>query len=185
MKLHNIFGICEEKWEAIKPLRLYMVQDNTDRINVIFNRILNINKSYEEEELEEKKDRKSGIEEHPNDRCHICYMLLYDTIYVLEFEYICDKHICICTLCLHVNYVKVQNQLELYITKSNSNYSILKITYPRTCYDLINRTNISPQYKKLLCDLAHNNVAIVNNIIQTQRHIRNMVSHKRELARQT
>ena len=98
-------------------------------------------------------------------------MLLYDTIYVLEFEYMYCKHICVCTLCLHAKYPKILHHLEMYKKHSNYNYNILKITYPRTCYDLINGADIDTDYKELLCNLAYSPITIVNNTLQTSRYI--------------
>jgi hypothetical protein len=169
--MHNIFNIYEEKWDNIKPLRILKASESLNRIAFIFNRVINIEASFEEEEMEEKRDRKTGAKERPNDRCHICYMLLYDTIYVLEFVNTNTKHVCVCTLCLHIHYLEVKRYLEPYIKKSNTVYSILKVDYPRTCYDLINEAKISPQYKELLCHLARISVLNVNNIMVTPRYI--------------
>ena len=169
--MYSIFNIYEEKWENIKPMRVTKISNNVDKLDIVINKVIIFNCSFEEEELDIKKDNKIGIKMLPNDICHICYMLLYDTIYVLEFNVSYTKHVCICALCLHSNYIKIKKQLTDYKKKSSCGYNILKIIYPRTCYDLINNTNIDPSYKELLCELAYSNATFINDTIQTNNYI--------------
>ena len=160
--------IYEEDWKNIKPIRLPTDLDSKNKIIKLVDSFKISTQSYEVLELEEIRDKKTGAPERSNDKCHICYMLLYDSIYAIEYD---NKHICVCASCLHIHIKEVEERMNKFISKKKYGYNILKTIYPRTCCDLINSSNLETNHKKLLCSLSIYPNSIENNIIYLDSYI--------------
>ena len=142
---HNsIFeNIYLEQWKNIRPRRcdisingyIYhhtnniIVQNNISHILTLFDKSFN----YDIYELEVKKDIKAGAPVIPNNICQSCYMLLFDWIYVLEYN---NCHVCICAHCMHIEQEDKKCNEEW--GKILNMATILKVKYPVTIIDIIN-----------------------------------------------
>ena len=140
--------IYEEKWENIKPIRVYIEREECLIDNII--KLLTSSYDYTLMELEEVKNVESGAPPAPNDICHSCRMYLYDTIYVLECQ---NNHVCVCARCFH-------NDLYPELFDINNNITVLKVKYPKTVFDIIYQMDMPSEIRQLMIELSGEDVRV-------------------------
>lgn len=153
--------IYEEEWKNIAPMRV-MYDEPATRPMYIWN-LLHSEYNHTLMDLEEVKNVESGAPPRPNDVCHSCEMYLYDMIYVLELK---ENHVCVCSRCFHNSiYIDMIQALEC------ADITVLKVMYPKTVVDIINRTNMDNNFKALLIELSSGELDINEDVITTPNFI--------------
>jgi hypothetical protein len=134
--------IYAEDWKNIKPSKLLNPKQSQQKKWMSSKQIKYFKSeykggSYTSEQLEDIRDESYGAPAPETDKCHGCYMPLYDDIYVIETHV---RHICVCAVCIY-------NAMDDIKTHE---FTILRTTYPRTAIDIIhNDTTLTPIQKNV------------------------------------
>lgn len=153
--VNTMIPVFNEQWDYITPrgcdtIYSYSIPERWEVIHKLLNSAYDAGLAL----VEEKKDVLDGKPPSRTDICHICYMQLYDSIYVLESP---NCQICVCAYCLHDGDYGLNARTDMI-------NNILVVQYPESLADVVNRHITEPKLRDLLIHLMGNRDEVVNQL---------------------